>query len=184
MQDHFIKNVNDLSLCMTPETELGLIWKSVHFCEQQHRDDVLSVSIILIRCSCPMLCVVGSSSYFTRRDWRIKGLQAHRGHPRIGGGQWNDVKTMTLSPFSCYISDQTETPNQQTQRSGRFATRPVELQDMERGANQTQPFQAFYWLSSIICNRWIIFTCPVSPWIIIKCYRHVFLKKKKSKYPK
>lgn len=35
MQDHFIKNVNDLSLRMTPATELQLIGSAVYYCQRQ-----------------------------------------------------------------------------------------------------------------------------------------------------
>lgn len=62
MQDHFIKNVNDLSLRMTPAPELPLMWGggSLRRCHRQLGDEVLSAVIILIRLQRLVLLLVSS----------------------------------------------------------------------------------------------------------------------------
>lgn len=55
MQDHFIKNVNDLSLCMTFTSDIARANREVctYIYEQQHRDSALLMTSILLRYSCP-----------------------------------------------------------------------------------------------------------------------------------
>lgn len=69
-----------------------------------------------------MLYAVGSSSSFTRRDCKIKGLQASRGHPRMGGGVNECEYCDIVSPFMDVITlNKLRHQTKQTHRSVRFA---------------------------------------------------------------